>query len=61
MENIYEKIHEECPDGEIVGLIDGDDSFNGRQVFKLYNALFHQKKTALIWSNFLKVMQNERT
>lgn len=61
MQNIYEKIHEECPNGEIVGLIDGDDSFNGRQVLKLYNALFHQKKAALIYSNFLKIMQNKRT
>jgi glycosyltransferase involved in cell wall biosynthesis len=61
MQNIFEKIHEECPDGEIVGLIDGDDSFNGRQVLKLYNALFHQKKAALIYSNFLKITSNSRT
>ncbi len=41
LQNIYEGIHQHCGEGEIVGLIDGDDSFNGRQVLKLYNALYH--------------------
>lgn len=61
MYNIYHGIHSYCPDGEIVGLIDGDDSFLGRKVFQLYNAVYQSKRTALIYSNFLKILTNNKT
>jgi len=41
MQNIYEAVHNHCQNGEIVGIVDGDDSLNGRQVLKLFNALYH--------------------
>ena len=42
-------------------MIDGDDSLIGRKVFKLYNAVFQKKKSALIYSNFLKIVTNNST
>jgi hypothetical protein len=61
MENIYNYIHNHCPNGEIVGLIDGDDSLLGRKVLQLYNAVYQQKRAALIYSNFLKILTNNKT
>ena len=61
MYNIHHGIHTYCPDGEIVGLIDGDDSLLGRKVFQLYNAVYQAKRTALIYSNFLKLLTNNKT
>lgn len=59
--NIYEGVHQHCGDGEIVGLIDGDDSLNGRLVLKLYNTLYHRKRLGVMYSNFLKITENSRT
>lgn len=59
--NIYHGIHSYCPDGEIVGLIDGDDSLLGRKVLQLYNAVYQSKRTALVYSNFLKILTNNMT
>lgn len=61
MFNIYNGIHSYCPDGEVVGLIDGDDSLLGRKVLQLYNAVYQEKRTALIYSNFLKILTNNMT
>jgi hypothetical protein len=61
MYNIYDGIHKYCPDGEIVGLIDGDDSLLGIKVLKLYNTIYQSKKPALVYSNFLKILTNNRT
>ena len=61
MYNIYNGIHSYCPDGEVVGLIDGDDSLLGRKVLQLYNAVYQEKRTALIFSNFLKILTNNMT
>ncbi len=44
-----------------MAIIDGDDSLNGRQVLKLYNAIYHQKKLAFLYSNFLKITDNSVT
>jgi hypothetical protein len=42
-------------------LIDGDDSLNGRLVLKLYNAVYHKTRAALVYSNFLKISDNARS
>ena len=60
LHNIYEGIHNYCPDGEIVGLIDGDDSLVGRKVFQLFNAVYQSKRSAVVYSNFLKILSNNR-
>jgi glycosyltransferase involved in cell wall biosynthesis len=60
MQNIYNAIHEHCANGEIVGLIDGDDSLVGRKVLQLFNAVYQQKKAALVYSNFLKIVTNNK-
>ena len=44
-----------------MGIIDGDDSLNGRQVLKLFNAIYHEKKMAFVYSNFLKITDNSLT
>jgi len=61
MYNIYHGIHNYCPDGEIVGLIDGDDSLLGRKILQLYNAVYQKKKAAIVYSNFLKILTNNKT
>jgi hypothetical protein len=60
MNNIYSAINSHCPDGEIVGLIDGDDSLVGRKVLQLFNAVYHKKRAALVYSNFLKIVKNSK-
>ena len=44
-----------------MGLIDGDDSLLGNKVLQLYNAVYQEKRTALIYSNFLKILTNNKT
>lgn len=61
LENIYEGVYQHCREGEIIGLIDGDDSLNGRLVLKLYNAVYHKTRAALVYSNFLKISDNARS
>ena len=61
MYNIYNGIHSYCPDGEVVGIIDGDDSLLGRKVLQLYNAVYQEKRTSMIYSNFLKILTNNMT
>ena len=61
MFNIYHGIHNYCPDGEIVGLIDGDDSLIGKKVLQVYNAVYQSKKSAIVYSNFLKIVSNNKT
>jgi hypothetical protein len=54
-------IHKYCKSGEIVAIIDGDDSFLGRNVLSLYNAIYQKEKAAMAYSNFLTIHNNDRT
>ena len=36
-------------------IVDGDDQLVGRQVFKLYNAVFQKEKVWFVYSNFIDV------
>jgi glycosyltransferase involved in cell wall biosynthesis len=53
MYNIYQSAHRYCKSYEILMIVDGDDYLLGRQVLKLYNALFQSKNNWLIYTNFL--------
>jgi hypothetical protein len=44
-----------------VGLVDGDDSLLGRKVLKLYNAIYQANKASIVYSNFLKILTNNKT
>lgn len=41
-------------------LIDGDDALIGRQVFAMFNAVYQRTESALVYSNYLHVMFNEK-
>ena len=45
--------------GDIVALVDGDDSLIGRQVLALYNAVYRKNRAAFVYSNYLHVMFNK--
>jgi hypothetical protein len=42
MENIYNAITEDCKVGEIVVMLDGDDSFVGVNVLSFLNAVYQK-------------------
>ncbi len=42
-------------------MVDGDDSLLGTKVLKLYNAVYQEKKAAIVYSNFLKILTNNKT
>lgn len=42
-----------CDPESIFIVIDGDDELIGRQVFKLYNAIFQEKGVWFLYSNYL--------
>ena len=44
-----------------MAIIDGDDSFLGRNVLSLYNAVYQKEKAAMAYSNFLTIHNNDRT
>ena len=54
-------IHKYCNLGEVVVIIDGDDSFIGRNVLALYNAIYQKDGAAMAYSNFLTIHNNDRT
>jgi len=54
-------IHNYCNSGEIVVIIDGDDSFISRNVLALYNAIYQRDEAAMVYSNFLTIHNNDRT
>lgn len=60
MSNIYEAITNKCKSGEIVMLLDGDDSFLGRQVMSLFNAVYQQNKAGLVYSTYFVITSNCR-
>jgi len=46
-------------DGEIVALIDGDDSLIGTKVLSTLNAVYQEKRAAVIYTNFVKILSND--
>jgi hypothetical protein len=39
-------------------MLDGDDSFIGRNVLLMLNAVYQKEKIALMWNNFLMINSN---
>ena len=58
MENIFNAITYDCQLGEIVVMLDGDDSFIGTNVLSLLNAVYQKEKIALMWNNFIEIEFN---
>ena len=44
-----------------MAIIDGDDSFIGRNVLALFNAVYQLNNAAMAYSNFLTIHNNDRT
>ena len=59
--NVYMAAHEYCKEGEIMILLDGDDSLIGRQVLSLLNAVYQKEKIALTYGQFLVVRNSKVT
>ena len=57
--NQYHAAHNRCKDGDIIAILDGDDSFIGRQILSLYNAVYHKTKSAIVYSKFIRLFDNE--
>lgn len=57
--NIHYAITNKCKSGEIVMLLDGDDSFLGRQVMSLFNAVYQKKMDGLVYSRYLVITGND--
>lgn len=53
MANLYNGIHNYCKEGEIVMLLDGDDSFIGRQVLSTFNAIYQRGRNAVVYSTYM--------
>lgn len=57
--NIHKAITNYCKSGEIVMLLDGDDSFLGRQVMSLFNAVYQKNRAGLVYSRYLLISGNK--
>lgn len=55
MHNIRTAATQYCDPKDIMMIVDGDDQLVGRQVFKLYNAVFQKEKVWFVYSNFIDV------
>lgn len=55
MANLRTAAKEHCRPEEIFMIVDGDDELLGRQVLKLFNAVFQEKKLWFVYSNFLSI------
>jgi hypothetical protein len=60
MQNIYQAVHNHCKDGEIVVMLDGDDSLVGVNVLGLLNALYQKERPAVLWANFVSIFNNNQ-
>jgi len=58
MANIYNGITNHCNDGEIVMMLDGGDSFIGRQVMSTFNAVYYKTKAGMVYSQHLKILSD---
>ena len=39
-------------------MVDGDDSLIGTNVLSLLNAIYQKEKPALLWANFVTIINN---
>lgn len=53
MPNIYHTATNLCKSYQLFVIVDGDDELIGKQVFKLFNAIFQMKDVWLVYSNFI--------
>ena len=53
LENIYNSVHEYCSADSVASSPDADDELIGKNVLKVFNAAFQQKKAGVIYSNFI--------
>lgn len=60
MENIYQAIYQGCNNGQIVVMIDGDDSLIGTNALSVLNAVYQKEKVALLWTNFVCIFHNNQ-
>jgi hypothetical protein len=58
--NLYNGINNYCKSGEIVMILDGDDSLLGREVMSLFNAVYQKNKAGLVYSRYILVYDNSR-
>lgn len=56
LNNIRSAAIKHCKPEEIMMIIDGDDQLVGKQVFKLFNAVFQKEKAWFVYSNFIDFM-----
>ena len=59
MANDYNANHLYCSEDSIVVHLDGDDEFIGRNVLKIFNAEYHNRKAGAIYSAFYFYSQNK--
>ena len=50
--------HNHCKEGEILVMLDGDDSLIGRDVFAVLNAVYQKQKVGLTYGQFILVRKN---
>ena len=53
LENIYNSVHQYCSTDSIVSSPDADDELLGKNVLKVFNVAFQQKKAGVIYSNYM--------
>lgn len=61
MERIYLGIKNNCLTGEVVILIDNADFLIGKNVLSLINTVYHSKKPAILYSEYLKLNYSQLT
>lgn len=59
--NIYYAVHKYCDYNQIFYILDGDDEIVGTQVFKLYNSLYQQKKSYVLYSSHFQYESQNQT
>ena len=52
LENIYIATHSYCSTDSVAMVVDADDELIGKNVLKVFNAAYQQKKAGVIYSNF---------
>jgi hypothetical protein len=55
MPNLRTAAQQYCRPSDIYLIVDGDDELLGRQVLKLFNAVFQSTKAWFVYSNFLNI------
>ena len=60
LENIYIATHDYCSPDSIALTLDADDEFIGKNVLKIFNAAYQQKKAGVIYSNFYFYQQGKK-